>query len=583
MDQLIDRPTVSSDQLVQTVSSDSDQLVETVSLDQLVFLKVNATNSLYDLTTGLSYVVASSSNQILHVASLDNQVEKQIEVPSTSTYQYIIASSNELNLPNSDSDTDGYDFDNNDHQIGNTFNFSSPILDQHVHVPDLEKDKQGRKRKREPEKWIRSIRQKARNNGLLYVTRKGKTVPAKNPKPVDCNKCRFTCNSVISEEDRVNDCQEYYSLQDYNVKKQFLCSLVNEEPINRPRSRCAAPDPKKKKTKSCAYYLFSNDGLKKRVCQDFFCKTFSFSFRCVDSALAGKGDSGAFVGTDKRKGGPAHNKISEDIVKHIHNHINTFPKVLPHYCRKNSNKQYLSPDLNIKQMYRLYRDDYCVRLNLPPVKEHKYRQIFTNDFNLRCFKPKKNQCSVCNAYSDADEARKLTLKVAWDQHKQREKESMEEKYIDKQRAHDDKSFLVVTFDLEAVLVTPHAGDAQIYYKRKLAVYNFTLFETASHQGYCYLWDETEGGRGANEIGSALLDYLGNLPSTVKHVTTFSDTCSGQNRNLYVASAMLYAVQNLKNIEIIGLKFMESGHSYLEADSMHATIEKAFRHKKVYTT
>ena len=29
--------------------------------------------------------------------------------------------------------------------------------------------------------------------------------------------------------------------------------------------------------------------------------------------------------------------------------------------------------------------------------------------------------------------------------------------------------------------------------------------------------------------------------------------------------------------------MESGHSYLEADSMHATIKKAFRHKKVYTT
>ena len=163
MDQLIDRPTVSSDQLVQTVSSDSDQLVETVSSDQLVqvFLKVNVTNSLYDLTTGLSYVVASSSNQILHVASLDNQVEKQIEVPSTSTNQHIIASSNELNFPHSDSDTDGYEFDNNDHQIGNTFNFSSPILDQHVYVPDLEKDKQGRKRKREPEKWIRSIRQKS--------------------------------------------------------------------------------------------------------------------------------------------------------------------------------------------------------------------------------------------------------------------------------------------------------------------------------------------------------------------------------------------------------------------------------------
>lgn len=32
-----------------------------------------------------------------------------------------------------------------------------------------------------------------------------------------------------------------------------------------------------------------------------------------------------------------------------------------------------------------------------------------------------------------------------------------------------------------------------------------------------------------------------------------------------------------------MKFMESGHTYLEADSMHATIERARKHKKVYTT
>ena len=29
--------------------------------------------------------------------------------------------------------------------------------------------------------------------------------------------------------------------------------------------------------------------------------------------------------------------------------------------------------------------------------------------------------------------------------------------------------------------------------------------------------------------------------------------------------------------------MESSHCYLEADAMHANIEKAFRHTKIYTT
>jgi hypothetical protein len=118
--------------------------------------------------------------------------------------------------------------------------------------------------------------------------------------------------------------------------------------------------------------------------------------------------------------------------------------------------------------------------------------------------------------------------------------------------------------------------------RKLAVYNFTIYETASNNGFCYIWDETEGKRGANEIATALLDYAKSLPDYVTSITSFSDTCAGQNRNQFIAAAMLYAVQ-VTHVTCIDLKYMESGHSYLEADSMHSTIEKSKRHQKIYTT
>ena len=90
-------------------------------------------------------------------------------------------------------------------------------------------------------------------------------------------------------------------------------------------------------------------------------------------------------------------------------------------------------------------------------------------------------------------------------------EKMVEKAVDKDRAKADDSYHSVTFDLQAVLTTPFAGDAQIYYKRKLSVYNFTIYDNSSANGHCYLWDETEGGRGANEIASICLSYLHNLP------------------------------------------------------------------------
>lgn len=42
---------------------------------------------------------------------------------------------------------------------------------------------------------------------------------------------------------------------------------------------------------------------------------------------------------------------------------------------------------------------------------------------------------------------------------------MEVKILDKQIAHNVRSFRAIAFDLEAVLTTQYVGDAQIYYKK----------------------------------------------------------------------------------------------------------------------
>lgn len=89
-------------------------------------------------------------------------------------------------------------------------------------------------------------------------------------------------------------------------------------------------------------------------------------------------------------------------------------------------------------------------------------------------------------------------------------------------------------------------------------------------------------KGSSEIGTGLISYMTKLPKTTKHIVTFSDTSGCQNRNQYISTAMMYLV-NKTQIEIIDIKFIESGHSYLEANAMHATIERARKHKKVYTT
>lgn len=131
---------------------------------------------------------------------------------------------------------------------------------------------------------------------------------------------------------------------------------------------------------------------------------------------------------------------------------------------------------------------------------------------------------------------------------------------------------------------PSSPASLLYYLRKLNVYNFTIYEAAEpNNGYCFFWNEINGKRGSCEIGSCLLNFVNNhVPPHVNHITIFSDTCGGQNRNVQIMALYLHIVRTHPTINVIEQKFMESGHSYMEVDSMHSSIEKAQKNVNVYS-
>lgn len=49
----------------------------------------------------------------------------------------------------------------------------------------------------------------------------------------------------------------------------------------------------------------------------------------------------------------------------------------------------------------------------------------------------------------------------------------------------------VTFDMEAVLRAPFNQTSQMYYKRKLSVYNLTVFSLADKEVTCYVWNKAK--------------------------------------------------------------------------------------------
>ncbi|CAG9828166.1 unnamed protein product [Diabrotica balteata] len=129
---------------------------------------------------------------------------------------------------------------------------------------------------------------------------------------------------------------------------------------------------------------------------------------------------GIFVGYDKRQNSKSHNATAEIQRQQVKDHINSFPRIESHYCKRDSTKNYLNADLNISIMYRLYQD-FCTSNSLSPLSKFVYQSIF-HDFEptLAFYRPKKDQCSVCNAFNQTKE--KDPLREEYEKHKKAEKQ-----------------------------------------------------------------------------------------------------------------------------------------------------------------
>lgn len=62
---------------------------------------------------------------------------------------------------------------------------------------------------------------------------------------------------------------------------------------------------------------------------------------------------------------------------------------------------------------------------------------------------------------------------------------------------------------------------------------------------------------------------------IKEVVFYSDCCPGQNRNIFIAVMFLYVLAYFKDMGELTIHhtFLIPGHTHVEADTMHAPIEK----------
>ena len=445
---------------------------------------------------------------------------------------------------------------------------TSSLMENHLDEMQSANQRRGRKRVRSIDSWKKSLRKKHRNCGDEYVTDRGITKARRKMKKGCGIGCRLHCHDKLSPTDREKIFHAFWQLGEVTRQREFIVKHCSKVAVSsRKIAGCS-------RRKFSIRYAFGDVG----VCKQFFLDTLNINDRVIRTAFHKLTEFGTVKG-DSRGAVTGRSKICSTAKQHVVDHINQFPRVESHYCRASSSRQYLEAGLSLSQMYRLYVNEMA-KVGKTSVKEHMYRKIFNENFNLSFFTPKKDQCDTCFAYANSSESVRSENENEFHSHIERKEKARQTKNEMKCRAMQDVTMTAACFDLQQVLPSPHGQISVYYYKRKLSTYNFTCYNLGTGSANCFMWNESYAGRGSNEINSCLYHYL-KLNSEKQFVCTFSDNCAGQNKSRYTVVTFLKALAETK-IEAIEHYYLEKGHTQNENDSVHSTIERAARKIPVYT-
>lgn len=468
------------------------------------------------------------------------------------------------------------DLDNNDVLIMNLDEMVS--TDERNEETGMDKNEKvlTRKRSCNDTEWISKKNKFQKNSGQDYVGSKSKKKFAAKTMGDVCS-CKRKCGDIFNEERRKCIFNTFWSSSSHEKQWDFINRHVKAESIKK-----MSLERKNNRTQTFTYFfkLVENTSTMTIVCKKFFLNTLSISEKFVYTAIEkGKFDK---IEDNRGKHDNRPHKMSKNTEESVIAHIKMFPVKESHYVRKTTKKLYLEETLNISKMYRLYKDWFQEQnyLEVQMASKRQYETVFNTKFNYSFHKPKKDLCTSCSIYNNADSEKKNDLEETHNVHLKNKETVRNLKNQDKEQS-DPTATTVAIYDLEKVLTIPQSEVSIFYYKRKYPIYNLTVYDTVNKKGHCYLWHYQIAKRGANDVGSCILNFIENeCKRGIKNFIFYSDGCAGQNKNRIIFSMYLYAA---KKFDInITHRYFETGHSQSEADSMHSCIERAKRNQIIYT-
>lgn len=362
----------------------------------------------------------------------------------------------------------GVDADSDIMETGQTLS-----INEHVEPESIKR--KSRKRQKNIHEWKQIKSKRLKNSGQEYVTKRGKTVQAKLIGPPCKDTCRLSCSNKISFEMRNTIFKNYWELGTHQRQREFLASCVKKiQPVTRRIKVTANSTCDKPPRKPNSSYYFMINGHEVRVCKIFLLNTLSIGEKTLRNVADKISDNPLYIMTpvDNRGKHGKQCKLSDELVQSVRDHINSIPRVESHYLRSNTSREFIDGSLTVAELHRSYKT-LRQAVGKDAVNYDAYHRIFSNDFNIGLFVPRKDQCDECEAYKNAVDKEPLLAKHELHLEEKNLSRLELQKDIEKCKIIDNHSIIAI-FDLQAVLPCPVGQSSAFFYKSKINCYNFTV-------------------------------------------------------------------------------------------------------------
>lgn len=361
---------------------------------------------------------------------------------------------------------------------------------------------------------------------------------------------------------RIHEIWESFYCMSFDARRQWVYSFVSRK-------------IREGKRPLYTFHLPDEDNNRVVVCCKLFNRTIGYHDKnnMVQSMMPNTTPGALAPKLDGRGRAKDPKAINRDAVKR---HILSIPGGISHYRRAHApNVRYVPPELSYQSMYDLYKESPIYQEDKAACCYEIYRQV-CHELNISNAKLGHEECEACELLKEQPASLR--------KHKRKVKRVRKEYRRDSERQTDDQP--VYTLDLQRVMMLPRLEQfKKVIFTRRVVAFHHTMAPaggtTANRPTLSSIWHEGIAGRLGKEIASIVLHMIKESHLREKSsLILWMDNCAPQNKNYTLFSALWSLINSdMVDLDVLTLKYFESGHTFMSADSVHAATEREIKKAK----